>query len=80
MFSLKNIKKLFKYDWKTLIKKVLPNGNSGNSTSEEQDTLCKSSIIGIIASAVVIVSVVGVIIETFSSIYGSFIKLGFFSS
>ena len=25
MFSLKNIKKLFKYDWKTLIKKVLPN-------------------------------------------------------
>ncbi len=81
MFKFSNIKKLFKYDWIDVFKNILPKGKNGNLTDEEQNTLKISSILGIAASALVVISVVAAIYNSYMSALGSlakYLKIGFF--
>ena len=81
MFKFSNIKKLFKYDWIDVFRNILPKGKNGNLTEEEQNTLKISSILAIAASALVIISVVAAIYNSYMSALGSlakYLKIGFF--
>lgn len=76
MFKFSNITKLFKYDWKDVFKNILPKGRNGNLTEEEQNTLKISSILGIVASFLVIISSLSSIYNTIKNILGT--EEGFF--
>lgn len=81
MFDVKNIKKLFKYNWSDVFKTILPKGKSGKLTEEEQKTLQISSIIGIVASALVIISLVVLVYEIYVHSFGAlskYLKFSFF--
>lgn len=81
MFKVSNIKKLFNYSWSEVFRNILPKGKNGNLTEEEQNTLKISAILGIIASALVVISVVVLVYEVYMSVLGplaKYTKEGFF--
>ncbi len=78
MFKVTNIKKLFSYNWSDVFKNILPKGKKGTLTSEEQNTLKISSIIGIAASVLVIIAAVASIYNALLGPLAGLLKLSFF--
>ena len=78
MFKFSNIKKLFKYNWIDVFKNILPKGKNGKLTEEEQNTLKISSILGIGASALVVIAIVATIYNSLVSIFGGLVKVSLF--
>lgn len=75
MLDLKNIKKLFKYDWVDVFKNILPKDINGNLTKEQQKTLKLNSILCIVSSLLVVISV---LFMTYNSITKDVLDLKLF--
>lgn len=75
MFEFKNIKKFFTYDWKTLIKDIVPKGNKTKMDESEEKNIFNGSILKIIGVVLQYVALMGIavyiVVKTYSIIYGS---------